>query len=293
MKTRKALAAVAAAALCAGWALVATPSQAATRDEITIGVGQHFKKSYPAIPAVRPPAPVIPFAQVRPPQCRDLGASSSYCDSFDVVKIEIPDDYRALWLIEVVLTWNRGTTNNDMWLWTWVEDDIDATWGPMAADRDSTAAAKFPPRRVILSEPDPFFITVVNNAGVNAGYTLELIWHETEVDLGGFSRPQVATTSSPFNDPRSSNAPVPTAFNADGSDLAAYDDDRPPPVRTVLVPGPDGAMQKVTLPTIARGDRAAPPQRRFDPVVAAVVAGLLGSGAALAFLAIRRRQAEL
>ncbi|HVL82224.1 MAG TPA: hypothetical protein VM840_11615, partial [Actinomycetota bacterium] len=220
------------------------------------------------------------------------GASASWCDAIEV-HAPFPADYRdrTAWMIEIVLRWTPGTANNNMWLWVWAYNEETETWGELGQDRAAFSPANnYRPRRVVLGDPDPNFVITVQNAErVNSGYTLELIWHEIAIDLSAFSRPQVG---GPAFGPVTPSNPQRPVF-ADGRDLDLAPVAPVAAPKTNLVPGPDGEVQQLTLPTIARGDRAAPARRSFDPVVALVVAALLGSGAVLAFVAIRRRQAEL
>ncbi|HVE91916.1 MAG TPA: hypothetical protein VNE62_06420 [Actinomycetota bacterium] len=260
------------------------PSGAEDRGTVEVGPGASFTNNYPPIPATAPPAPL--FAQIRPPGCRDQ--NRAYCDAFKM-EINVPENYQEIYQVEIVLDWKKRTDTNRLNIHVWGTDDP-VSGAPVA--QDNTATNK--PKRVLLGEPEgTLWITIVNFAGLNDGYSLTFNWKL--VDLGALppdpgspdSAPSFSTDSPP------ATRGLPQAGDSFGADDSAFGgSDIKPTARTrkVLIPGPDGELRSVALPVIARGERAAASPSGLSSFTVFLIMLLLTSAAAVGFFVLKAKR---
>ncbi|HVE91915.1 MAG TPA: hypothetical protein VNE62_06415 [Actinomycetota bacterium] len=264
-------------------ATVAVPAVAEDRGTIALPAEQSVTQTFPAITSPAPPS--ILWGQLGPTACRD----PVYAKSCDVVFVKpaMPEGYEHVFIVDVVLTWKKTTSNNLLDLYLWTEDEGELS-GPPSASDDSVADVK----RVEFGEPvDGFWLTVVNFRGVNAGYTLEINWRR--FDLGSVPQAPPEPDLNASTDIPSAPSSLPRAGDTFGDDDSSFDPGFGPKeqvrTRKVLIPGPDGELRQVALPVLARGDRAPTGSGGIDPFAATLVLiGLLGASASV-FFVIRRR----
>lgn len=298
---------------------------AQARDQGEIGPmtpdNRHIEKEYPPLvgtypnaerPACPPddPAPcsVNPFAFYRPPACRD----ATYCDTI-ALRVEYPDEYlqENFFAIDVTLSWENPRTEdnpngNDVDLFLWPDDDP-TSGGPSSkcGSPKDNACDNLETETITITEPAntekdedtlPLLFTVVNETGVNSGYTLTFEWYEFTLDFGDFPEfepPERQVTSSTSASQSSSTS----APNTSGPSLTGPEGVQGPQQgeRKVVVPGPDGELVERDLPVLAAGQGIEPASQGgiLTPITwAAIAAILLGSGAAFFVLHRRRRAAE-
>ncbi|HVE91917.1 MAG TPA: hypothetical protein VNE62_06425 [Actinomycetota bacterium] len=287
-------------ALAIGMVTGGSPAGATDRGELKISpIIKQVSKAYPAIAAVRPnacstPAGCVstPYAQTQAPGCRDH--NQAYCDAIRL-HIERPEGYMDdLYEVWIDLAYDRGIANNKMDLY--VFNDVDPieeqgyVLGPSVVDnrKDET------PKSVRLGAPDSgtLSLSVVNERGVNSGYTLTVRW--VEIDLGPDYNLGDAGASAPsFSTPGSfGNAGSPASI--DDSTPIGYPDGKPIAAKTrkVLIPGPDGELRSVALPVIARGERSSAGSSGVSNFTVFLIMLLLTSAAAVGFFALRMRRQQ-
>jgi hypothetical protein len=226
----------------------------------------HIKKDYPPIPGVYPHqgATGHPFSGFRPFGC----ATYNYCSrhTFDV---SVPPGYLESFKgsdivsygVRITLTWPDPKAN-DVDLFVWPDDDpaLGGPNGVCGAPKDEECNTLHP-EVFSLVEPKPeddaateedesklpvtIYMSVVNDTGVNTGYTLDLQWFL--IPFGSFPEfkpPKDRKVSRPVTASR-----TPEPFVADGGS------DEPDPKTKILIPGKDGKLVEQTLDFLATGHR--------------------------------------
>jgi hypothetical protein len=179
----------------------------------------------------------------------------------------------------------------DFFLWP---DNGPVSGGPSSkcqAPGDTTSCDETAyPKTITITEPDdttrtsppaPMYFTVVNNSGVNTGYTITAQWFT-------FTLPPPPKFSVPTI-PVSNQVSGPSAAGGPSLPSIGPIDTSGAPPRTVLVPGPDGKLRQITIPAFAAGDSLtsadAKPRSPWVPAYIAGAVVLVGLSTYLVFRA--------
>lgn len=299
-------------AFAVGFGVLGAPAGAVDRGDIgpMTPENRHEEHEYPPLIGQYPSAEaqgesVNPFAFFRPAACRD----ATYCDTL-ALHVEYPDAYirDTFFAIDVTLTWENPRTEenpdgNDVDLFLWPDDDP-VSGGPSSkcGSPKDDQCDNLETETITITEPsntakedvEPMLFTVVNETGVNTGYTITVEWYEFTLEFEEFPEfeapeRQVTQNTSGGASASGSDASPPSPSGAQG---VQGPDDGP---RKVIVPGPDGELVERDLPVLAAGQGL----ERSDAggvltpwTWAAIAAILLGTGVAFIVLHRRRRAAE-
>jgi hypothetical protein len=244
----------------------------------------------PGIPASYPlqVAPAQPFGAFRPAACE----AAPYCDSYEV-GVAIPEGYGEFYSLTISLEWPRDPDDNQLTLHVFTEaEDVTsgAPLGPCSTPADE-ACMGLNPITITLIEPDPtepFYVTVVNVSGVNPEYTLRATFHEMELDFGDFEELGFDPTPTIAGEPSAPSPPRRTLADMFDQSDTVVDPQR----AVVLVPGEDGEITEVAIPTLAAGLRPPDEGTRVNPYVTAGVLIPTLSALGLFLVARRRRSAQ-
>jgi len=278
-----------------------TPANALDRGDLLISPEvRAVTKSYPQIAGIRPggtacpPVCSRPYAQTQAPGCR--AHNGAYCDAINL-KIEKPAELVDLYEVHITLSWKKTTDNSLMHLYVFTprhgeEEAEDYALGPSLVDNRTADN----PKSVRIGAPDSgtLALTIVNEAGVNDGYTLTVRW--VEVDLGPDYDLGLGDFAGDNSFTPSAAAPRTDAIG-DGSgfsDGLGYTEDATPAGRgrttKALIPGPDGQLQEVALPVVARGDRGPALPGGPSSGLVFLMTLLLVSTGAIGFFVVRARR---
>lgn len=263
----------------------------------------HIRKTFlPLVGRYPSESPVHPFSLYRPFIC----GTSTYCDRITFT-VEYPEQYLldlrgtdyVSFGIEVKLTW-PDKDNNDLDLFVWPDDDpaLGGPQGPCGTTFDEECQKLYPEAYDVVepSRPDDdpateedesknpivVYMSVVNDTGLNQGYTIDLRWHLIEIgDLPKLERKDLGFASRLAS-------PSPAKVS---DDRAAADATPAGPTRTVLVPGPDGKLVARELPVYAAGNRFEEPDQGVPLLPIGIGVAVIG-GSIVALLIVRRRRLE-
>lgn len=281
----------------------------------------HVTDDYPPIPGVYPVrSGAHPFAGFRPFGC----ASYNYCNRH-TLDIQFPDgyleDFRGTDIvgfgIRIALSW-ENYPDNDVDLFIWPDDDptSGAPQGPCSnpravgcnpcdtrpEDQQEDCVEPFPEVFNVVDplkeeddpettdvdesqEPITVFISVVNDTGVNQGYTLEAQWFLIPFgSFDAFEPPEIETSFQP----PVTQAATPAPFDP-GADERRQEQEQ----AKILVPGEDGELVEQSLGALAAGQRITATRSGTASwvwVTAAVISGV--AVGLFAFFVYRRRRAE-
>lgn len=273
--------------------LFLVPASATDQGHIgTITEGVVLEKEYPPIPGQYPhrQAPRF-FTFTRPTGCREQ--NGVYCDTI-TFEVKKPKNYGEIFEVHVILTWGRPE-ENDVDLAVWGDDDTCCLGGPIATgqgdrpptnNEDGTPGNDgFHPETAKLSEPEDgmFWVTVINDTGVNLGYTLQLVWKVVQLPpLPDFSPPGGGRGFSP---------PPTVGAGGTGDGFGLGDGGIEPSPTTIKVPGPDGQMVERKLDVYLQaqsGDETG----GFNPLIPITVAIVLLGAALGGFFFLRSRNKD-
>lgn len=300
----------AVASLCTLLALI--PQGAEALDQGSMGTMDpkkttHIRKDFPPIPGVYPQTGAQPFSFFRPAGC----ATFTYCNRH-TFQITVPDGYLESFKgtdivsygVRVTLSWDNPE-GNDVDLFVWPDDDpaLGAPQGPCSAPADAECnGTELHPEIFSIVEPKPeddeateedesklpveIYISVVNDTGVNTGYTMDLQWFLIPFgefpdfvppEAGEASRPRTVTASR-----------TPAPFQEAGRDERPKADSP-----KILIPGPDGELVEQDLDFFEAGHRFQREDESSLPWVAiASIAISVLAVAAFVFFVWRRRRLE-
>jgi hypothetical protein len=242
-----------------------------------------------------------PFVGFRPTACRE----NTYCDTGNF-EIRYPKSLEktTFYGVSVTLDWKNARTKsnpngNDVDLFVWPDDDpaLGGSLSPTCGSPRSTKCDNLPSETVSMSEPDdtsrastpgPLYITVVNDSGVNTGYTLTIKWFTFDLPPPPNFQPPSSAVS------RQQGFSGPFDANVTPSKEASSGITGPEATpRKILVPGPDGKMHEVELPTYAAGTKlTAADTKARSPWVPAFIAGVIVLVALSTYLVIRARRQD-
>lgn len=261
-------------AACVALALVgisASPSGAI--DHGSMGVmtpeNTYIKEEFPPVAGVHPAqSGAQPFSLYNSWGC----VNYSYCNRH-VFEVKTPKNYLdsfkgtdiVSYGVKVTLTW-PDPENNDLDLFvSWaVESAASGAPGGPCSTPNSPECDNLKVETYSVVEPKPadddpeteedesaepaeIYMSVVNDSGVNTGYTLELQWFL--IPFGSFPE---------FEPPKGREVSRPVTASRTPQPFAAEDDDSsdaPDPETKILIPGPDGKLVEQELGFLASGHR--------------------------------------
>ena len=257
-----------------------------------------LEKTFPPIPGVYPNQTTQGhlFSSFSMVACR----AATHCDAVEATFDLDLDNAPGTWAVGLSLSYPNPSTN-DVDLFAWANDS-DSPGAPLTeppcrnpADPDCHFVH---PEKFLLKEPDPgtFWLTVINDKGVNLGYTIAFEYFEGELDL-----PPLPEGYRPAGQGAGSGGGGGGAgANGDTAPRSAFRPARAPSFETeepvkketapeVKVPGADGELTDHELALLAAQSEER--RRGMSPLVPIAIGIVLLALGAFAFFYLRRRRA--